>query len=249
MKIIVTTPATLRPKIVRKTFASFGENLFNPAVEAGIDLKLALNIDCIGDSEFSSLDIIWITGAYIECSYLNINARGPFSLASAFKRLWKYVAESNADYSFYLEDDWILHQKVDVLKMIDCFESHKNLATLRLPFKKTDAEFSKNWSHFFPWNGKFFECPQEIKMSIGWCGHPNMVSVEYIREMLPHLRDDWCPELQMKGKWGMEKLLKKWDFGVYGAPNEDRYIEDIGRVWRAEREIAKLSNTTWNYGG
>jgi hypothetical protein len=133
-------------------------------------------------------------------------------------------------------------------KLIKIMDDNPNLATLRLNRFCSDLNSTKQWRHRFPWTGEFFKCPEEDKPYIGWCGHPGLVRKEFIREVLPFLKNNECPEKQIKGIYGptkMREVVLQWDYGVYGFPDSGPYIADIGRQWRGQNGIIKLKDTTW----
>jgi hypothetical protein len=247
-RVLIITPATVRPEIVQKTFTSFYEKLVVPsqiqAKSLDIDLRIsmAIHIDAIGDTCDrricrTPLDIHLMAQHFFKVDYVHKNFKD-HSFPLAFTHLWLHAANSRADYVFYLEDDWLLLEEVNLIDMISIMESNPTLATLRLPFRETNVGFFENWKHRFPWTGQYFKCPAEIKGSIGWCGHPGLVNMNFIRNTVTVLDPSWCPELQMKGRV-MPKIISCFDYGVYGIPAGPKYVQDIGREWRAKRNIIK----------
>jgi len=250
-KILVLTPATIRPSIFRRTYRSFDNHLFRDNEVDGVVFVCGLHVDPVGrkDTEYTAMDIKLSANRVLPILFSKVNYKGSHSLSSAFKWLWDMASTSEVDYVFYLEDDWELTKYVDIKKMIRIMEEYPKLATLRLPFKPLGMAHSKNWAHFFPWNGSYFHCPETLKGSIGWCGHPSLVRMDFIKETNEFLTANWCPERQMKiyKQFGtpMGKVISKWDYGVYGYPAESEYVKDIGRVWRTQNSITKLKNTSW----
>jgi hypothetical protein len=256
-KLLILTPATLRSDIFRYTLRSFRDKMF-PTLKDGImiggknrkqiNVEMALHVDGVGNTDTDSvLNITFLANTFFKvrhCKHEYDNC----SFSKAFHWLWLTASRAGADFVFYLEDDWELLEEVDLFDMIDVIESFQNLASLRLPFRPTDLKFSKNWRHLFPWNGRFFICPETDKKHIGWCGHPNIVRPRFIREVLPFLSPDYCPERQIKGLEGgeMKKIVEKWDYGVFGIPAGPAYVKDLGRVWRSNRGIVKMKDTSWN---
>ena len=206
-----------------------------------------MHVDAVGDPTRTMLDVFLVAQRHFNIAWVYKNYRPPHALSHAFYWLWKSAAESAFDYFFYLEDDWELLQPASLSRMISIMEKHDRLATLRLPFQPTAENHSKNWKHYFPYNGEYFECPEDDKPHIGWCGHPGLVRKEFIQETMEHLQPDYCPERQMKGFWGndMSRVIMSWEYGVYGFPNQSKYVQDIGRKWRAEQNIIKQKDTSW----
>jgi hypothetical protein len=261
--ILVLTPATLRPDIYQRTLGSFFGRCFNHDICFGgdnkIDYKLALHLDCVGGRDFGETNAGHGVMGILRQAEMFFGARKIWyyeaeqdkrfcSLSRSFHKLFNFGVSCDADYFFYLEDDWILHQHIYMQKMIKIMDDNPNLATLRLNRFCSDLSFTKQWKHKFPWTGEFFKCPEKDKPYIGWCGHPGLVRPEFIRETLPFLKNNECPERQIKGIYGptkMRKIVLKWDYGVYGFPGSGPCISDIGRVWRSQKNIIKLKDTTW----
>jgi hypothetical protein len=252
--ILVLMPVTLRPKIFKKTLKSFKNLMFDRFKEPGVKINFyfALHIDPVPkDSSWTALDIEYNFLRYeFKTAVIKKNYSEMHSLANAFYWLWGYADTHRLDYQyvFYLEDDWELVQKVNPFRMIEIMENNPSLATLRLNFKPADETYAKQWRHLFPWNGEYFECPVKDKNYIGWCGHPNLVNVGFIRDTLPIISGMNCPERQMKGVYGetlMRQIIQKWNYGVFGAPMKGPYVRDIGRKWRAQHNLVKLKTTSW----
>lgn len=250
--VFVMTPATLRPDILDRTYSSFYKNMFE---EFKRPLSLVINIDPIGDTG-ARVAMERVIRQYFVLqlrSQVCFNHPPQPSFPRAFLWLWNIVMRCTSDYAFYLEDDWELLQCVDLERMVTVMENNPSLATLRLPFTPIGLNEYKSWGHLFPWVGDYFKCPYESKRSIGWCGHPGLVNVAFMRDVMSLLRDDACPERQMKGNpdrdYEMFNLINKWDFGVYGFPGESEYVRDIGRQWRIDRNITKLYTTEWVENG
>lgn len=252
--ILVITPATIRPEIFDKTLNSFFGKCFRH--NGNINYQIALHVDCVGDHEEKDIhEIFGLAEIYFGTEriwYFGTERDQRFcSLSRSFYNLWFFASASLCDYVFYLEDDWLLLENIDMGRLIQIMDNNPNLATLRLNRFKSGAAFAKQWKHWFRWNGQYFECQEKDKAHIGWCGHPGLVRKEFIIETLPLLRDDQCPERQMKGIYGptkMRDIIMKWDYGVFSNPNRQPLIADIGRVWRSQRNIIKLKDTSWVKG-
>jgi len=248
--VLVLTPTTMRPGILEQTYQSFYMNMFQ-AVEDRLDINAAVHVDNVFNfSGSDALDMVDIVKAYLPIYYAEANLTGKCSLARSFHWLWAIAYESQAKYVFYLEDDWELLQSVSLLKMIRIMEDNPNLATLRLNFKPSQLGTTKQWAHFFPWNGQYFECPESLRPAIGWCGHPSLVNTKFIGQTYPFLNAGICPEHQMKGNGlahdkRMREIIRKWDYGVFGQPDQSPYVKDLGRVWRTKNRIVKYADTTW----
>ena len=252
-KVLVLTPATVRPRTIQRTYQSFTDNMFN---HCEAQVSLGIHIDSVGGICNrkvcrTAYDIRLLSDRYFDVFHSHTNYNKKKSLAGAFYHLWALAVRSHFDYVFYLEDDWELLYKVDLDDMITIMQENPTLATLRLPFRPTQENSSKNWTHRFPWNGRYFECPADKRDNIGWCGHPSLVSMEFVKATFPVLRIDLCPELQMKGKqWSINPqftpIIRQFNYGVYGQPDSPATIRDIGREWRVKRGYEKDKiHTNW----
>jgi len=238
--ILILTTATLRPEIFKRTYESFWTNLFDG------DESVCLNIDCIGNDEVeSSVRKIIRRARYCFKGNLvvKVNRFLP-NFTDAFLFVWQTASTMQKDYKyvFYLEDDWILNRKVDLGKMIEMMESDPLLAILRFSHKNTDANQSKNWNVFFPWDKKagYFRCPQSLKQSCGMCGHPSLIKMPFVVNTSPLLNREMNPEKQFHRKDpNMFGEINRWEYGVFSLPNEDLYIKDIGREWMIENKFQK----------
>lgn len=232
MVIDVTITACRRRELLFKTLNSFLENALWKH-----DFRIIINVDPVGVEEdsYKSVELCyWFASPVVaRCSTES-------NFSDAFKWCWDQV---RADWVLHLEDDWELLVRIDLEEMAYILEKFKDLALLRLPqFKSTDREM-KNWDRMFPWNGYYFECPEEMKQGVGFCGHPSLIKGDYVKFCRKHLLTDRNPEKQFHG--GNDKLVDevlRWKYGVYGKPNRPNYIRDMGREWAVKNQWKKKGN-------
>jgi len=230
--IDVTITACRRRELLFKTLNSFLENLL-----WNHDFRIIINVDPVGVNEdsYKSIELCyWFAEPVI--------ARCPAepNFSDAFKWCWDQV-ENN--WILQLEDDWELLQRVDLRHMMGILESYQDLALLRLPQFKCGKDGMKNWDRWFPWNGTYYECPEEIKQAVGFCGHPSLIKGSFVKACRQHLLTDRNPEKQFHG--GNEALVNEvmhWKYGVYGHPGEPNYIRDMGREWAVKNGWKKKGN-------
>lgn len=234
--IDITITAVMRPSIFGVTINSFFKNLFDDYLERGHRLHLIINIDPIGGED--SKYFIKCLGNYLNMESINIPIRASFP--KAFKWVWSNV-HVDADYVLHLEDDWELLRKVGLLRLINILEEEKDLALLRLPAFYAGTHVMKNWNKFFPYNGKYYECPEELKGGLGFCGHPSLIKAEFVRNTVKHLDDTRNPEKQFhsRGNTPIMEEVRRWRYGVYGVPGDPPLIRDIGRKWMVKNNFRK----------
>ena len=233
--IDITITATQRAEILERTLASFKTNLFKDA-----DARIIINIDPVGP-DLNFKNTLNVAQKYFPLQYIRTPETPSFP--KAFIWTWR---QANSEFVFHLEDDWELMYPVDLGKMIKIMNAHPDLAVLRLPFKPTGTDSMKNWKYFFPYNGIFFECPQNLKRTVGFCGHPSLISGEFVRNIVQYLDENKNPEKQFHhGHPELMKGIDRWRFGVFAEPNKPAAIQDIGRRWMIENNYKKAGNKSF----
>ena len=236
MDLDITITACRRPEILTKTLTSF---YFNMLLK-NYDCEVSINIDPVGTgTESKTLDACALF-------FPDFGCRAPEepNFSKAFKWVWQH--RMGADYVLHLEDDWELLKKVDLMDMVDILENNPKLALLRLPQFKADGDRMKNWNKFFPWNGEYFECPEELKMSVGFCGHPSLIKREFIENTVNFIDTTKNPEKQFhRGPKEIMEEVAKWSYGVYGTPKQSAMIRDIGRRWMVENKWKKKGSKAY----
>jgi len=244
-KILVMICACKRMELIYKTISSHMENLLGKA-ECGA----VLTVDPVGHEQDTAMKIINLIELFmpVELSREALEA----NFGRAMYSLWSMAAnfKDQYDYVFNLEDDWELMQKLDINEMIEILESEPDLALLRLPQFQSGEDTMKNWDRFFPWNGKYFECPDEMRQGVGYCGHPSLIKMEYVANCAPHINPDLNPEKQFHGdNPALVEEVMKWRYGVFSKPNHPNYIRDLGREWMVKNKFKKAGSkaffTTW----
>jgi hypothetical protein len=231
--IDVTITATRRPQILEKTLDSFKEFFDVPT-------RCIINVDPVGD-DIESGGITDLASRYFR--YVTFRTPSDPAFGVAFKWCWM---QSDASWVFHLEEDWELLQPVRASRLIEILEDEKDLALLRLPMFHSGPTSMKNWGHFYPWNGTYYECPYEKRVMLGFCGHPSMIRGEFVSECAPALMEDRNPEKQFHDG-PMEILLRvlNYRYGVYGKPETGPFIRDIGREWMKTSGWTKSGNASY----
>ena len=234
IEILMT--ATRRPEIIERTLSSFKKNLFNY-----VPAKVIINIDPVGPG--TDDEVIAVVRKHFEIKNILLASFPNFPYA--FRRVW-LMTESR--FCFWLEDDWELTREVSLPEMIDLIDSTSYLASLRLPWVRTEKDYMKNWRYKFPYvqlnniSGAFM-CPEELKQEVGFCGHPSMLSGLFVKRCAKLLDVNLNPEKQFHH--GNKELLEevmKWKFGVFGKPNQPAVVQDIGRQWMVKNGYKKKGN-------
>lgn len=234
IEILMT--ATRRPEIIEKTLSSFKKNMFDY-----IPAKVIINIDPIGPG--TTDEIIDIVKHYFELSFVSMPPEANFS--KAFKQVWS-MAQSR--FCLWLEDDWELKIPVSLPDMIDLISSTPYLASLRLPWVKTEERYMKNWKYKFPYFrmnnlSGLFMCPEDIKREVGFCGHPSLLNGIFVNRCAKLIDVNLNPEKQFHH--GNQRLIDeamRWKYAVYAKPNQQAAVEDIGRKWMIENGFKKKGN-------
>ena len=248
MKLDITMTAVRRPKILEKTLASFRMNLFKPNLH--VDYQLIVNVDPIG--EMVPLSYIHdVCADFFPHPILVTQPEPHFGVA--FHRVWsiadyRQTFDWKPSFVFHLEDDWECTRSVDLYKMIDCMRD-KKVAMLRLStVNALDTDFMciRQWGHTFPYNGRFYEIPDEDTAKLRVSGHPSLINPIFIHEVLPHLDPKKNPEKQMSLSHPyIGPIIKRYQFGVYTTPGLPANIKDLGRDWMVKAGFTKQGNKGW----
>lgn len=236
--VTITTTATIRPEIFKQTIDSFFKNMFDNYRNTGHQLNLVLNIDPIGGLVGYITDFANII--YNRFDHVLFNTPMIPSFPKAFKKVWENIYEES-NYVFNLEDDWELTQSINLLNLINIMENEKDLGILRLAAFHAGENEMKNWNKYFPYNGKYYECPEELKGGLGFCGHPSLIKAEFVRNTAKYLDKNRNPEKQFhsRGRTPIMEEVIKWRYGVYSIPGSDPLIKDIGREWMIKNNFKK----------
>jgi len=231
----IVCTATKRPGILKKTLDSFKRKLFMG------EQRLIINIDPIGIDKASRLKMVEMCCSYFKDVTYNLPDTPSFP--KAFKWTWDQV---KAPYTFLLEDDWELMVDININEMMLMLEDHPELALLRLPMFRSTTDNMKNWNKFFPWNGEYFACPHELRAEVGFCGHPSLIKSEFVKNTRDHIDVSINPEKQFHNvNSKIREEVLKWEYGVFGLPNQPAAIRDIGRRWMIKNNFRKKGNKAW----
>lgn len=230
--------ATRRPEVIEKTLRSFKTNLFR-----NVPAEIIVNVDPVGPEKAEN--VLRAIEKYFSVKASNLPETAHFG--KAFQWVWTQ-AESN--FCFWLEDDWELKRPLSFPDMIEIMSEIPDLASLRLNWKPTGRDTMKNWKFHFPWTqttkSGFFECPEEIRQAVGFCGHPSLLRGEFVQRCAPLIDNALNPEKQFhagNGKLVRESL--RWRYGVYGGRNQPPSVQDIGREWMVEQGYRKRGNKAY----
>ena len=235
--IDVTMTATWRPELIFRTLKSFHDNLFKDSMN---EMRLIVNIDPVGNDTDQSDEIVYIANDFFK----EVKAFCPECphFGKAVVRIWK---ETNTTFVFHLEEDWEMLYEMDFDYMMNSFLLYPDLVHLRLSVFRSTYNV-KNWRYFYDWNGMFFQCPDEDRGTVGWCGHPSLNRGDFIRFCAEAMDPSINPEKQIKGRHpviGPE--IEKKMFGSFIMQNSPANIRDIGREWRVKHGYHKVGNQEW----
>jgi hypothetical protein len=232
MTLDVCMTAVCRLEIIERTLVSFQEKMFKE-----YPYRLIINLDPVGrleekdaivkmvDRVTKSRDTLW---------------RFPVepSFPRAFQWCWR---QSRTPYIFHLEDDWELLRVINIIEMLDLMERHSSIAILRLPYTPCSPESNKAWNKLLPWNGEFYEVPEDLRGLLGFAGHPSLICKEFVGLALRQVDGLRNPEKQLKWKPTVRygRIFQGMRYGVYGKPGDGPAVKDIGGAWREENGWTK----------
>ncbi|RLA00565.1 MAG: hypothetical protein DRQ42_05245 [Gammaproteobacteria bacterium] len=238
--IDITITATRRPELLDKTLSTFCRYLFFTEPFTPKDYYVYINVDPVGVNTTSE-SIVSIVKDYFPNVKFRIAKKAHFP--TAFLWCWDMTT---SNYVFHLEEDWECLRPLSLINMINIMEipTYK-LVHLRLSQWKSETQL-KNWNQFLDFNGSFFQVPENIKGTIGFCGHPSLNTRWFIKTCLHDLSELRNPEKQIKWR---NKALWKWmedkTFGCYQLQHEPAAIKDIGRAWMVQNNWKKKGSKEW----
>ncbi len=238
-----TMTATLRPTVLRETLDSFAQHLvgFRDKLTAK---RLVVNVDPIGEAGVDPCHILRTCTHH----FSHITSRCP--TVPDYPYAWKWTwTTTTEEFVFLMFDDFALRQPVDLDAMLAIMRKNPDLAVLRLPVAwhddrfKVGADSARQWNVDFPWNGEFFECPEEHRQGVGCAGQPSLMRGEFARVTAQHLGRG-NPENQFHhGNGACVAEVLKWRYGVFAQPNQPPAIEDLGWPWKRKHGFVKDHNS------
>ena len=234
----ITMTATLRPELIKRTLESHIEYLFKEHIKKA---RLIINIDPAGaesPEEITDLkEYIWDLISFFPFYKADVRTPKTSHFPTAF---WWCMKQIREPLFFHLEEDWELLQEIDFEKMVSLFSEYPKLVHLRLSAFGSETDKMKNWNKWIPWNGAFFEVPDNLKGVIGWAGHPALNRTYFMRRVLPFVNLESNPEKQIKGHTPFVKeFIPEYSFGCFHKPNTPKALVDIGRTWMKEKGYQK----------
>ena len=226
--IDVTMTAMMRPKLIKKTLASFRRRLLtNPS-----KLRWIINIDRVGDA---SLDE---TIRVFDCLGNNkvINSPKKPSFPNAVMWCWSQVS---SEYCFHLEDNWTIERVVGVDAMIGTLKDANTVSSLRLskihiPKTKKPVMFGRFWKY----KGGYFTTYAKDMFGL----NPILIKTKFLQDVLPNMDDKMNPEKQIRpDNPCMMDVLGKWVHGMWGEPGDKPLVVDRGRKWMRVNGFEKPS--------
>lgn len=221
-RIDITMTAVIRPDLLRRTLASFKENLFQDW-----PCRLIINVDPVGGDPADANDVIDVARDF----FPDMKCRIPKTASFPDAFIW-VLRQSTSRLVFHLEDDWEMATEVNLRSLLVLFDQYLDLALLRLSGWPGEETKVKAWNKFVPWNGKFYEIPQNLKKAIGFSGHPSLIRKVFLDDTVPFLNPSNNPEKQFHYNSSVLRRLLKYRFGIYSWPGAPRLIRDTGERWR-----------------
>jgi hypothetical protein len=240
MTLDITTTAIIRPDILDKTLTSFRKNLLY-----GDDYRIILNVDPVGYA-VSPNEVLYVYKNHFPNSEIIHNFPETPNFPKAFKWVWSQV---KSEYSFHLEDDWLLLNPIDINEMLKVFPLFPTLAQLRFMVGKIK---SRVVYEACKWNGNFYHILPGHERAHGFGGQPGLLRGSYVRQMAKYLNETEDPEKQLKNV-DFTPHVTDYIYGLFSSkveidktgpieravPTAD--IKDIGRQWNKDMNFEKHS--------
>ena len=216
--IDLTITSVVRPDLLEKVLESFSNKTFFKS-RGKYQINAILNIDPIGDPEYSFVDVMDVVTKFYPYLYANNPLKPNFS--KAVQWVW---SNSSADYVFHLEDMWIFRDYINLEIMVDILNNHPriacvNLHKVMLADGSPEPNFYKNYKDK-KYRRLFLQIEKPLLSPGLWRG-------EFVRNFAKIMNDEDNPELQL---WGDKKMardgmaskeikdfLNQWDYSIYAA--------------------------------
>ena len=245
MRLYVTMTAVMRSDLLRRTLASFGKNLFAPAAKAGWTISFFVNVDPVGpDKSPKSIQDVFRETSYAHGVYFYFAQNCNFG--AAVKKAWGLASLApRPGLVLHLEDDWDLARPVDPFHVLSIFKGERRLASLRLPaVSSQESSIDIGDGIVFPWNGLFFECPEEMNPRRAISLNPTFFDPAFLFSCAGLLDPDLNPEKQFwTGNPRLSEYVAKWRHGIYGGLGMPALVHDTGRTWRSAHGFRKENDS------
>ena len=236
--IDITMTACIRPDIFERTLKSIGENIdYRP-------LRLIVDVAPIGiTNKYSSEYMVEFIQSICNKYDIQVTTRAlAVSWQSeALRWTWK---EAITPYVLQWEDDWVLRQKLDLYMLVDLMQKHYNIGMIYFDRYQKSVLTHKQYKGFFINSKSAYNDNIYIRIkdkTLG--GPPALLSREYMRQVIPIIKDNECLDITSESKKAQE-LLKSWILCVYtGDGNKGNLVEDIGKEWLANHNFKRIKRT------
>jgi hypothetical protein len=210
-EIDVTLVAARRPELLELTLRSFRQNLLRHLRVR----RLYVNLDPIWGSEDDAAAVKALCKLYFDHVILNEPAEPSFS--AAVKWLW---SQSGCDWFLHLEDDWCLVWRIDAVGLA---AEAADSSVGQISF----FNHRKAWRRGV-WSRKFTTSPSLIRSSVA-------------RAVAERFDTSLDPEKQLYDgrNPAVMQALSGYRHRFHGNRFAPICIADMGRAWRAERNIEK----------
>ena len=229
--IDVAMTASIRPDVIIRTLESIGTNItYRP-------LRLIVDISHVGEVHKYSQDycIEVIKNCCTQYGIDLVYRKLPLSLqAEALKWTW---SKADTDFVLQWEDDWVLLQKIDITVLMQLMNKHQFGMLYFDRYKKSVVDYPGYKGVFNKLTNNTYV---RIKgKSLG--GPPALLKKEYIKAVLPLIKDEVCLDTISPTK-EVQEVLKNWSIGVY-YHTKGNLVKDIGKEWKERNNLIMRKNT------
>lgn len=243
--IDVVIVAVRRSELLREMLNSFHRKCFGNFTIA----NAFLNIDPVWGDESETDKCIALCERFFPD--LTVFTPSAASFPGAVRRLW---SATKSPFILHLEDDWVLREKMgpEILSLFD----DRQTAQLSLLSKEKVWDFEKEGEFhvqkrrhrvmgLFPTRAR-----KEFPV---FTTSPSFVRGDFARTAAGLLDPRYDPEKQFYARVNrrLERFVRAYRNRIYRGASGAPVIEDIGRVWREERNIRKdieKSVSVWTEG-
>lgn len=228
-EIDITLVAGARPDLLSKTLDSFSVNLFQNFTIR----QVFANIDPIFGGAAERKDCVALVRKYFPDAIVFTPEKGSFG--GAVKRLWESTSDAHV---LHLEDDWLMNEALYPLQVFPHFTEDTGMIVL-----SPDTREKTGGDYLYITRRKRILGYEIYSRRVNAYGtSPRFIRSGLCRLYGQLLRPEMDPEKQVyKNKnRALARAHTPWKCRTLFTLQNEPLITDIGREWRAERDIIKL---------
>lgn len=215
MKVLLGIIDNKRPEYLDRTIRSIEENI-------DFDFVQKIIIDDSGDKLYSNYLLDIYGNRFSICSHASNKG-----LSGSVRSLWNIAKETNADYIFHVEGDFLFNTKIDISLLLNIFNFESHLAQIALKRQPVNYE-EFNAGGFMELNLSSYSDKFIESIDFNWVEHRNYFTLN------PSLYPKWVVDLGWEIGWGEKEFSERLfsnhltRCGFFGKKEDSPLVTHIG---------------------